>query len=119
MLLVDGNELGLGVAVLEHSVQAGDADVVFQASHEIGTADVEYDDESRWKFRYLAVAEVFLALVFDGDGCPRPVGADGDGIRLVAEIERRDRFDKSLMSMTTRRPDGAMKLGLLLIATRA
>lgn len=87
VVLVDRDELGLGVGAIDEAVKAGELHLGRRHRGHLDDLHVAGGHLGR-----LAVPQVFVALVFDGDGEVLPVGRDGNGVGLATEVDlARDR----------------------------
>ena len=87
VVLVDRDELGLGVGAIDEAGKAGELHLGRRHRGHLDDLHVAGGHLGR-----RAVPPVLIALVFDGDGEVLPVGRDGNGVGLATEIDlARDR----------------------------
>ena len=87
VVLVDRDELGLGVGAIDEAGKAGELHLGRRHRGHLDDLHVAGGHLGR-----LAVPQVLIALVFDGDGEVLPVGRDGNGVGLATEVDlARDR----------------------------
>ena len=87
VVLVDRDELGLGVGAIDEAGKAGELHLGRRHRGHLDDLHVAGGHLGR-----RAVPPVLIALVFDGDGEVLPVGRDGNGVGLATEVDlARDR----------------------------